>query len=1531
MKRRANLIGRLKPLLLMCTFSFLAKEIVHAQTYTLGTAPATNGATISTCSGTFYDSGGSGANYGLNQDYTLTFCSNSTLPITLSFDNFNIGVGDFLYVYDGPSTASPQFSGSPFSSGGFEFGPKLKTSSGTCITIRFTSNGSGSVNDVGWLANIFCATSTTITACSGTFYDTGGSGGNTADLNSSITTICSNNGGQARVAFSSFALDAGYDFLYVYNGPTRSSPQVAGSPFSASNPGTITGTGACLTFHYVSDGSVNTAGWAGTISCLPACAVSSVTAVPVCGSIGMYDVAGTVTFANPPTSGTLTVSDGAATQSFSAPFGTSVNYSLTGLTASSGSHTITATFSATTTCTNSTTYTAPGPCVPPGASYVLGPVASTVNTCTGNFADSGNLYGDYSNNEDRTVTFCSTSGSNDQITATFENFRTEAGNDLLYIYNGANTSAPQVAGSPFSGVGEAASPGVVTSTGGCLTFRFVSNGSVAEFGWEAELSCGGNVPGAVPAAPTWTGYPGTACAPNTKIEGTVFEDFDDDGVKDAVEPFLKDITVTLFDENAQVGAPVQTNASGLYSFTGLTASKVYRVEFTVPSYLEEGAVGTGSGTSIQFVAAGTCSANLGLLDKGHYCGLANPKWTIPIYGNGSPTHASNSAGIGIARFDYSNSGQSPNAGMQNWVQFGTIGAVWGTAYRRDDAALYMSSVLRRHTGLGPGGIGAIYKRADSGTNTSATVVYNFGAAAGAVADNATRFPGTGNAFGAVGACGLCDNLDPTTFGQIGKTGLGDVDFSSDESTLYVTNLFDRKVYAINANNPAAGSATPLPNQPWLTGSPCANGTARPWALKYRQGKLYVGVICDASGSSCSKTAACNDLTATVYVYDGTSWSTVITYPLNYYRKAYAVGSNYWVKWMDNWSDFTANFANVTDAQFAQPVLVDIEFDDDGSMIMGFGDRTAMQTGYQAPPPPGPTSSTAEKTFAHGDMLRAYFNPATGTFSLENNGVSGPRTTTNPASNVGPGGKAFYWGDYWYGANNDANIGALAILPGSGEVMHPIADPIDPYASGVIWTSNMNGKANRKLEVYQGSPTGNAPNFAKNGGLGDIELMCANPPLEIGNYVWWDHDLNGRMDPDEPGIPNVAMKLYLDPDGNTQGNNAANGDEVLVASTTTDSRGRYIFSVSGASNGLNAQTWQAGHTRVLPNTKYQIRISNYATDPGLVAYSAGISSPSFILSPTQNQGATGSKRDNNAYDNPGNAGVAVLTGGAGENDHSLDFAFGPGGGCTLVAAPISNTPCRGETLQLEAGPSGGTPAYTYSWSGPAGFSSTLANPTRPSATTAFAGTYTVTITDAASCTASMSIVVAVNSVTITSIVSNAGTCGAANGSVNLTVSGGISPYNFDWSNNALDGMEDPTGLAAGSYTVTVTDDNGCSNSATAAVGSSGGPVITYMTTHTTCNLNNGAVSLTVTGGTSPYTFDWAHISRRFKRTKFNQPGFGRIQCNGIRQYRMYQRGISRNTSFSSSISSGSFHNKYHLWIGQWSGKYYGIGRNTRVYL
>ena len=110
-------------------------------------------------------------------------------------------------------------------------------------------------------------TTGSISGCSGTFYDSGGSGGTYQNSENYTFTICPTNPGDAVIVnFSSFNIESGFDNLYIYNGPNTGSPLI-GSYTGTNSPGMVVSTAGCLTFVFTSDGSVTYDGWAATISC----------------------------------------------------------------------------------------------------------------------------------------------------------------------------------------------------------------------------------------------------------------------------------------------------------------------------------------------------------------------------------------------------------------------------------------------------------------------------------------------------------------------------------------------------------------------------------------------------------------------------------------------------------------------------------------------------------------------------------------------------------------------------------------------------------------------------------------------------------------------------------------------------------------------------------------------------------------------------------------------------------------------------------------------------------------------------------------------------------------------------------------------------------------------------------------------------------------------------------------------------------------------------------------------------------------
>lgn len=124
-----------------------------AQSYNIATY---NGTTVNTCSGNFYDSGGSGGNYGNNENYVVTFCSTSGSPLYFDFTpNYNLdaGTGDTLFFYDGLTTADPLIA-ILVKNDDYGFGYPVVGTTSTCVTVQFKSNASA--NDGGWQASISC-------------------------------------------------------------------------------------------------------------------------------------------------------------------------------------------------------------------------------------------------------------------------------------------------------------------------------------------------------------------------------------------------------------------------------------------------------------------------------------------------------------------------------------------------------------------------------------------------------------------------------------------------------------------------------------------------------------------------------------------------------------------------------------------------------------------------------------------------------------------------------------------------------------------------------------------------------------------------------------------------------------------------------------------------------------------------------------------------------------------------------------------------------------------------------------------------------------------------------------------------------------------------------------------------------------------------------------------------------------------------------------------------------------------------------
>ncbi len=725
------------------------------------------------------------------------------------------------------------------------------------------------------------------------------------------------------------------------------------------------------------------------------------------------------------------------------------------------------------------------------------------------------------------------------------------------------------------------------------------------------------------------------------VSGVVFRDLPMNGevygkygdYNKTIEPGVEGVEVYGVDENGNSATAV-TDESGAYTLKGLNGK--VRVEFSNwPSYLKESVATDAKNSSVRFVNDGDSNINFGLHNPADYSSTQNPEIVTPVYFNGATSGDSGDL-RSLVVWDYNN---TTDLDFTTLAKKNQVGSLWGIAYDRKKRDIYAAAILKRHSGLldndndGYGDIGVIYK-----INRDTLAVEEFyrfkNSEVGTIKNDANR--------------DLPENTgvstDALAFDKVGNIGLGDIEISPDCKTLYVTNLYDKKLYAINVATKKVEESVDIPSE-------CADqNDSRPFALEYNDGSLYVGVTCVAYDSNNS-----NDLEAFIYRYKGNGdFEKVINVDLNYLKGgAYVAvagdGSKYGTKfhpWAHKWEDIelVKNSMKI----LPQPLLTDIEFiykKDKKYLIMSFLDRTGLQTGFQNADPYGQPEGNFSG-ITGGDSLVAVVN-SDGSATLENNATVGNLTSAPDGNNdQGPGGGEFFYSDFWENSTGKAFHeeiieGGAAYLTGSSTILLSVFDPKNANAEsgGVRFFVTDDGNYTTTKLLYDDTEDGSQ---GKSVGLGDLELLTDLAPVEVGDRIWLDSNGNGVQDPNENGISGVKIQLIC------------NGN--VKAEAISDSDGYYLFSndtnkVSNSSQIYSISDLQPQNPNnckiVIPNiegTNKQSALKNY------------------ILTKTESgEGQNPTLNDSNGKID-GNDAVALINSldiaEDGANNHSFDFGFSP---------------------------------------------------------------------------------------------------------------------------------------------------------------------------------------------------------------------------------------------------------------------------------
>lgn len=251
---------------------------------------------------------------------------------------------------------------------------------------------------------------------------------------------------------------------------------------------------------------------------------------------------------------------------------------------------------------------------------------------------------------------------------------------------------------------------------------------------------------------------------------------------------------------------------------------------------------------------------------------------------------------------------------------GDVGAVWGLAYNRFDNAVYAAAYHKRQAPFGPGGPGAIY-RIDLATGAVTLL---------------TTVPDPGPDRHSVPQRG------PDTLARAwaGKTSLGDIDIDTAGTTLFVTNLNDRRIHRF-----ALPTGQPLGSFPHGAAGDAWADDARPFGLTYHAGHLYHGVVHAAQVSG-----RLADLAGHVYASlpDGSAMRRVAAFGLDYPRgfASQAPHNNVptfranlaWRPWTDGQLNVGNNSESFGWTVNPMPILADLAVTPAGSLVLGLRDR-----------------------------------------------------------------------------------------------------------------------------------------------------------------------------------------------------------------------------------------------------------------------------------------------------------------------------------------------------------------------------------------------------------------------------------------------------------------------------------------------------------------------------------------------------------------------------------------------------------------
>ncbi|MFT7614711.1 MAG: hypothetical protein ACI9J3_003694 [Parvicellaceae bacterium] len=354
-------------------------------------------------------------------------------------------------------------------------------------------------------------------------------------------------------------------------------------------------------------------------------------------------------------------------------------------------------------------------------------------------------------------------------------------------------------------------------------------------------------------------------------------------------------------------------------------------------------------------------------------------------------------------------------------------------------------------------------------------------------------------------------------------------------------------------------------------------------------------------------------------------------------------------------------------------------------------------------------------------------------------------------------------------------------------------------------------------------------------------------------------LHFTLDITDPTTPVVISSLTMGSSQNETANYVIRTSDMQYAMAVADeSLGNRNFGLYKYNTGVSWAKGYGGNLSSTPTFLTELGNGDFIISGSSTTFSSG-ADRTYVVRSDSNGNTTGCQQDLSVQtDNPTITLTFPVTGAGSSNStftKSFDFVFTFGNDPVAIEDPYPLSSisaihplCTNGTGGADLTVTNGSSPYSYFWS-----SGLVAE----DLTNAFAGNYSVEITDFNGCRVTDSVTLVDPSPILTSMTSIDVTCaGSADGSIDLTASGGTTGYTYSWSYNG-ETSEDLSGLSGGFYQVIVTDANGCSELQGISI-SEPNPLIAGIlsTVNPSCyNVCDGQLDGIVTGGTGPYSYLW----------------------------------------------------------------------------